>query len=113
MHEFSVALNIVDIASGTAKDAGAERINEVEIDVGVLSGVIVEALEFALESAVIDTLLENAKITINEIKSKARCNECGTEFSPESHIEQCPQCGSFGFDIIRGKELRVKSINVD
>ena len=50
MHEFSIALNIVDIASKTATDASATKINEVEIEVGILSGVIIEALEFALES---------------------------------------------------------------
>ncbi len=113
MHEFSVALNIVDIASKTAKEAHAEKINEVEIDVGILSGVVLEALRFALESAVKDTLLENANIIINEIKAKVRCNECNTEFEPDSHIAQCPVCGSFNFNIIHGRELRVKSINVD
>ena len=113
MHEFSIAVNIVDIASKTAKDANTEKINEIEIDVGVLSGVIVEALEFALESAVKDTLLENTKITINEIKAKVKCNECSSEFKPDNYIEQCPECGSFNYEIIRGRELRVKSINVD
>ena len=44
MHEFSIALNIVDIASRTAKKAKAKKINEVEIEVGIISGVIVEAL---------------------------------------------------------------------
>ena len=113
MLEFSIALNIVDIASKTANDAHAEKINEVEIDIGILSGVVVVALEFALESAVKDTLLENAKITINEINAKVKCNECHTDFEPENNIAQCPACGSYNYDIVQGRELRVKSINVD
>ncbi len=113
MHEFSIALNIVDIASKTATDATATKINEVEIEVGILSGVIIEALEFALESAVKNTLLENAKIIINRIKARAKCNNCNTEFEPVDLIAECPVCSSYDFKIINGRELRVKSINVD
>jgi hydrogenase nickel incorporation protein HypA/HybF len=113
MHEYSIALNIIDIALKTAKDAGAAKINEVELEVGILSGVVIEALEFALESAIKNTLLENAKININRIKARAKCNNCNTEFEPEDFIAECPVCSSFDFKIINGRELRVKSINVD
>jgi hydrogenase nickel incorporation protein HypA/HybF len=113
MHEFSIALNIVDIASKTARDEGAAKINKVEIEVGILSGVVIEALEFALESATKNTLLENAKIIIKEIKARAECNKCHAQFEPEDFIAECPVCSSFDFKIINGRELRVKSINVD
>jgi hydrogenase nickel incorporation protein HypA/HybF len=113
MHEFSIALNIVDIASKTAKEANAEKIKEVEIDVGVLSGVILEALRFALYSAIKGTLLENAEFKINEIPAKVKCNECNTEFEPDNYIAQCPECNSFNYNFIQGRELRVKSISVD
>ena len=113
MHEFSIALNIIDIASKTAKNAGAEKINEVEIDVGMLSGVVIEALEFALESAVKNTLLEGAQIVINKIKASARCYKCHTEFEPADVALNCPVCNSADFEIIHGKELRVISINID
>ncbi len=113
MHEFSIAINIIDIASKTAENANAEKINEVEIEVGMLSGVIIEALEFALESAVKNTLLENAKIVIEKVRARAECNNCKAEFEPDNLITQCPVCDSLDFKIIRGRELRVKSINVD
>ncbi|UCH14974.1 MAG: hydrogenase maturation nickel metallochaperone HypA [Bacteroidales bacterium] len=113
MHEFSIAVNIIDIASKAAENEDAEKINEVEIEVGMLSGVIIEALEFALESAVKNTLLENAKIVIDKVKALAKCNDCQAEFEPDNLIAQCPVCSSIDFKIIRGRELRVKSINVD
>ncbi len=113
MHEFSIALNIVDIATRTARNEGAAKINEVEIEVGILSGVVIEALEFALESATKNTLLENAKIIITRIKARAKCSKCHAEFEPKELIAECPVCSSFDFKIINGRELRVKSINVD
>ncbi len=113
MHEFSIALNIVDIALKTAKNAGAEKVNKVEIDVGILSGVVIEALEFALESAVKNSMLEGAQIIINKIKAGAICNNCHTEFEPDEIAAQCPDCQSVDFEITRGRELSVKSIDVD
>jgi hydrogenase nickel incorporation protein HypA/HybF len=113
MHEFSIALNIVDIALKAAKDANAKKINKVEIDVGMLSGVVIEALEFALESAIKNTLLEGSQIKINEIRAAAVCNNCHTSFEPDDFAVQCPDCKSADFEITRGRELSVKSIDID
>ena len=113
MHEFSIALNIVEIAEKSAKENHATKINEVEIEVGEVSGVIHEALEMALQSAVNGTMLEKAKLVIHNIKAKAICNQCKKEFKPDNLVTVCPVCGSFGIDILKGKEMRVKSIHID
>jgi hydrogenase nickel incorporation protein HypA/HybF len=113
MHEFSLALNIIDIASETASQANADTISSVEIEVGSLSGVIIEALEFALDTAKENTILKSSEIHITSLPAEAICRQCKKEFVPESFYAPCPQCGSFNFDIIRGKELKVKSITVD
>lgn len=113
MHEFSIALNIVEIAEETAKANNAKSVNEVEIDVGDLSGVIYEALEFAMQSAVKGTLLENSSIRLNRIKALAKCNNCNNDFEPGDLPAACSNCGSFDISIVRGKEMRVKSINID
>ena len=113
MHEFSLALNIVDIANETAENANAETISSIEIEVGSLSGVIIEALEFALDTAKENTVLEKAEIHITPLTAEAMCRECNHTFSPESFFAPCPQCGSFDFDITRGKELKVKSITIE
>ena len=57
MHEFTIALNIIDIAKEYAIKAGTEKVIEIEIEVGDVSGVVFEALEFALENATLHTLL--------------------------------------------------------
>lgn len=113
MHEFSIALNIVDIATETARANKAEKVNEVEVDVGEMSGVIYEALEFALDSAIKGTILENARFKLNRIKAGAVCHDCRHNFEPEDYLSVCENCGSSNIEIVRGKEMRVKSINVD
>lgn len=67
MHELSIALSIVDLADEQAKKAHACKIIEIELDIGTLSGIEVDALNFALEIAAKDTLLETAAVKINRI----------------------------------------------
>ena len=112
MHELSIALNIVDIATAEAKKAGAQRVTDLNVEVGSLSGVIVEALEFAMEVAVKDSLLEKAKVIIHPVHAKARCNECGEEFEVADYFESCPKCESLDLKITQGQELRLRSLKV-
>jgi hydrogenase nickel incorporation protein HypA/HybF len=67
MHELSIALSIVDLADEQAKKAHAGKIIEIELDIGTFSGIEVDALNFALEIAAKDTLLETAAVKINRI----------------------------------------------
>lgn len=113
MHELSVAMNIIEIVEQNAKKVNAERVNEIEMEIGTLSGVIPEILEFSLDIAANNTILENATRKITIIQAKARCIACSNEFPINDIFSTCPACNSFKFEIIQGKELRVKSINVD
>ncbi len=112
MHELSIAINIVDIAAAETKKAGARRVTELNVDVGSLSGVIVEALAFAMEVAVRDTVMEKAKVNIHQIQARARCRSCGEELQIADFFELCPKCNSSDLQIIQGQELQVRSLNV-
>ena len=113
MHEFSIAMNIVDIATENAIREKATKVLEIEIEVGIFSGVVVDALEFAMESAVKGTLLENAVFKIIEVKGKARCTNCLHEYETDELLKACPKCKTVAPGIIQGRELRVKSLIVD
>jgi len=113
MHEFSIALNIVDIVTNEALKSEADKVIEVELEIGELSGVIYEAMDFALESAVKNTLMENARIKTVKTPGKAFCNDCQKEFQIHDLFEGCPECGDYNLKIISGKELRVISINIE
>ncbi len=112
MHEFSLAVNIVDIAEKHAREQGEKKIETLELEVGSLSGVVIEALETALDEAVKNTLLANAKIILHEIQACASCKECGDKFDLHDFFEICPRCQSMDYKILQGKELQVKSIKI-
>lgn len=112
MHELSIAINIVDIARKETEKAGATKVTELNIDVGSLSGVVVEALEFAMEVAVRDSVLEKARVIIHPIQAQARCRSCSEEFQVSDYFEICPKCHSPDLQIIQGQELKVRNLKV-
>jgi len=113
MHELSIALSIIDIADKEAKKANAIKVAEIELEVGELAGVEYRALDFAFETAVKNTILENAIVKIHKPKGQAICNDCNTNFEINDLYSACPKCGGYFHNIIKGKELRVKSLLVD
>lgn len=113
MHEFSIAMNIVEIAETETRKAGATAVSKIDLEVGSMSGIVIEALEFALESAVRNTVLHKAECNIIRLPALGRCVNCGHEFSVENYFDQCPECESFNPEIIQGKELKVKSLVVN
>ena len=80
MHELSIATNIVDIASDEARKAKKNFFSEIEIEIGSMSGIVHEALEFAMAEAVKNTCLEKAKLTYTIIPAEAHCEKCFNEF---------------------------------
>ena len=112
MHEMSVAMSILDIADEQARAAGARVINRVELDLGGLAGIEVESLRFCFTAARRGMAAE-AELVINEIPGRARCAQCGTECMLEMPMALCPECGGLALEILQGRELRVRSLNVD
>ncbi len=112
MHELSIVMSIIDIARQQAGNANASTIDEIELDIGSLSGIEINALDFAWQQAVKQTVLEHAVKKINHIEAKAQCLDCDTIFAIENYYDACPACGRHLINIVQGKELRVKSLVV-
>jgi hydrogenase nickel incorporation protein HypA/HybF len=112
MHELSIALSIVDIAEEEVRKAGAQQVDRIELDIGNLSGVEIDALEFIWNEAVRSSVLEKAERLINKIPGKAKCMECSEEFEMKQLFDACPRCHQYFNDILQGKELKVKSLTV-
>jgi hydrogenase nickel incorporation protein HypA/HybF len=110
MHELSIAQSIVELAEREARNHHAVSIEELELEIGVLAGVDPIALEFALESAIKGSLLEDARIVRQQIAGEGRCGDCENLFTMENLLSACPLCGSYAVMIIKGKELRIKSL---
>ena len=114
MHEMSIAANILEIAARQAAEDGARVINRIEIEVGLLAGVEIHALEFCFETArkMYETAVGSA-LVIHPVEGRGRCPECRREFPVDFFAAVCPECGVAGVEILQGRELKVRCINVD
>lgn len=113
MHELSLAMNIVEICEENAKINKAQRILSVSLEIGKLSGVELDAMETAMQSAIINTILENATIHYNVTVGKAKCSDCNHIFITDDAFTLCPKCNSFKTNIISGKEFLVSSLDIE
>jgi len=112
MHEMSIAMNLIDIAENQAKEAGSVQINRIDVEIGTLAGIEVSSLEFCYESARKGTLCAGAELRVLEIPGRGRCPVCDTDTAVDFFVALCPDCGG-GLEIVQGRELRLKSLNVD
>jgi len=112
MHELSIVMSIIDIAEQQAKNANAVSVDEIELEIGELSGIEEQAFDFAWQQAVKDTVLNNAERVITKIPGEGLCMECDASFPVHQLYDPCPVCGKHFISVQKGKELRVKSLVV-
>ena len=112
MHELSIVSSIIEIATSEATAAGASSINSIELEMGTMNGVEMDAFWFAWEQATHCTLLENVQAIIHTKVGKANCLCCRQPFAIAHYAEPCPKCGSHQKEIVQGRELRVSAITV-
>lgn len=112
MHEVSMMQNTLDIAIAQARQNNAIQIDCLTMNIGKLSGVIPEAIEFAFEVLSKNTIAENARLEIKTIPVVCHCQKCDRNFQPEAYVYQCPQCQKISSDILQGRELELVSVVV-
>jgi hydrogenase nickel incorporation protein HypA/HybF len=110
MHEMSITESIVTICE---QNAGGRRVVSVSLEIGQLSGIMPEAVEFCFEACTRDTLLEGADLRIERVPAVARCLDCRRESGVTSWFDACPGCGGYRMELLSGEELRVKELEVE
>jgi hydrogenase nickel incorporation protein HypA/HybF len=110
MHEMSITQSVVELCE---EHAQGRKVLSVTLQVGALSGVIPESIEFCFEACTQDTLLDGARLDIEFIPGEGRCPMCGSSSRVDNLFDPCPSCGAFGLEITAGKELRVKELEIE
>lgn len=112
MHEATLAEGILKIALEVAAENHAEKISEIGLKLGEMSGVEVEALTFSFEILKKNTVAENSTLKINRMPITAKCNKCGRNFTVERYNFFCPECD--GILILKsGRELLVEYVDCE
>ncbi|HEX9080218.1 MAG TPA: hydrogenase maturation nickel metallochaperone HypA [Desulfuromonadaceae bacterium] len=110
MHEMSITQGIIEICE---QHAGGRRVVSLDVEIGELSGVVPEAIEFCFEACSRGTRLEGARLKIIPIPGQGRCQDCGGETPLASVYGACARCGGYRVIITAGEEMRVREIEVE
>lgn len=110
MHEMSITQGIIELC---LEHADGRRIRSLDVEIGELSSVVPEAVEFCFEACSRETLLEGARLIITRTPGTGCCGECGRETPLWELFGSCVHCGSNRVTILTGEELRVREIEVD
>src|SRR6185369_3789590 len=105
MHELSIVQGIVELCE---QHSGGRPVLAVTLQIGTLSGVVPEALEFCFEAVTKGSLLEGARLEIERIEATGFCSGCDTVSRIETYFDPCPSCGALSLEIKTGEEMRVK-----
>jgi len=112
MHELGLMQNIVDAVQDHARSNNVKKVMKVILEVGKVSGVVPESLEFCFEICTKDTALEGAELEIQSVAAVARCKGCGQDFDLVEHDFSCPTCKDSAWEMISGRELIIKGLEV-
>jgi hydrogenase nickel incorporation protein HypA/HybF len=113
MHELSIANEIINIANQYIPAGNKSDILSVKVEIGKLSNILADSLEFCYEALVGDTKLKGSKLIIEEIPVTVECEDCGETTIIENVIFQCKYCKSTKVKLVTGNELKVTELEIN
>jgi len=125
MHEMSIAASLVDLVHQEMDRNNATRLLRVRVVCGLLSNVVPEALELALEAVTrveaahgtwTQHELAGAVLEIEEEPAVLCCTACNREFTTNERrgiFAPCPDCGNqCGHRVISGMGMYLQSLEI-
>jgi hydrogenase nickel incorporation protein HypA/HybF len=113
MHEVSLLESMLDLIEDNAQDKNYSRVKRVCIEIGTLSCVEPDALRFAFDVVMQNTLADDALLDILTMPGQAWCPICGKTIGIDSLYDPCPSCQSFDIRVTQGMEIRLKELDVE
>jgi hydrogenase nickel incorporation protein HypA/HybF len=112
VHEVGLIQGALALAVKQAEASGATQLHQLRLRVGALSGVVPEALDFAFDRVCQGTMADGARLEIESVPATWWCATCRLEFESESCWCECPRCHAPGWELRRGRELELVSIEI-
>ena len=120
MHELSVAMRIVEALdqelAGDVHDLPEEdwAVSSVALQIGALSGLVPEALEFSWDIATQDSLLKGSRLEIQMVDATGFCEHCREERTLTNlQSMRCPVCQTPITQITGGNELEILTVELE
>jgi hydrogenase nickel incorporation protein HypA/HybF len=112
MHELSIAISIVEMAQEEAALRHVQ-VSAVHLKLGMLSGVVKDALLSSYDIACDGTPLQGSRLVIEEVPVEVFCDACRANRKIASvQWFVCPECGNSTPQVVHGRELEVTALEI-
>jgi hydrogenase nickel incorporation protein HypA/HybF len=112
MHELSIACSLVKAAVDEATRHGVTQVARVDVVLGALAGVEMDALMFCFPAVARGTVCEGARLDVEIEPAHGHCGACGSNSEVLDFMSSCPQCGTWPIGIEGGREMRLRALEV-
>ena len=114
MHELGIMYRVLDIALDVANKNNGREITGIDLEIGVMSGIVPRYAQKFFVQIAKGTIAENAQLHFKDIPANFVCRDCrnamiitrsGTEFF-------CDRCGSPNLSLDSGMGFRMASVAI-
>ncbi|MBC7966678.1 MAG: hydrogenase maturation nickel metallochaperone HypA [Fuerstia sp.] len=112
MHEESLIRSLLRQVEELAQQHHAIAVEDIEVEVGPLSGVEPLLLQDAFERLRAQFLWPQADLSVLQVGLDVRCRNCGTESQLQDFRFMCHECGSTSLQIVRGDACRLLNVRI-
>jgi hydrogenase nickel incorporation protein HypA/HybF len=112
MHEYPITQRIIEIAGEYAVKNHADEVKVINLVVGDYSGYVASSIELYFELIAQGSVCEKAKLNIERVVPKLKCQTCGELFVRKPYSFECPNCKGDGVPTEIGQEFYIKSIEI-
>jgi len=113
MHELALAESVLQMIDDAAQANGFHRVRKIVLEIGQLAAVDPAAMRFCFDAVVRETVADGAVLEIEEIPGVGWCADCAAVVPMDDFVAACPQCGRFAVQSRSGRELRLKTLEVE
>ncbi|GCE21164.1 hypothetical protein KDK_49640 [Dictyobacter kobayashii] len=103
---------IVHTILASAQQAGAVRVTNVQLELGVSGHFTEEAVRQYFQILTEHTAIEGATLTLSWLPAAYQCLSCQRRFESTSSAATCPQCGDVALEISHQDECSIRAIDV-
>jgi hydrogenase nickel incorporation protein HypA/HybF len=112
MRELPVCQDLLREVLDIAREHHAERVEQVVLRVGPLSGIEPNLLADAFPFASAGTRAEGAELIIEIMAVRVRCLTCGAETDTTPNHLLCSHCSGIRTQLVSGDELQLVSVQL-
>ena len=112
MHEESLVRSLLKQVEDLARQHHAIMVEEIEVEVGPLTGVEPLLLQDAFERLKMYFRWPHAALSVLQVELEVSCCDCHCESQIQDFRFLCHQCGSASLQILRGDAFRLLNVRI-